>query len=96
MFENTCDIALPAEATGPQVSDTSDTSRVGSHRCLTRLTPPVCVRPYAFLLVYSMRSATDGSTRDARQAGMRLARTDTVSSTAAAAIHDVGSDAVTP
>ena len=45
--------------------------------------------------VYSIRSASDGSTREARQAGMRLARADTHSSTRAAPAHEKGSATLT-
>ena len=40
---------------------------------------------------YSVRSAIDGSTRAARQAGTKLASADATSSTAAAPSHDTGS-----
>src|SRR5439155_16026035 len=47
-------------------------------------------------LIYSTLSASDGSTRAARRAGMRLATADTLSRIIAAPAHDTGSAAPIP
>src|SRR2546422_2079326 len=47
-------------------------------------------------LIYSTRSASDGSIREARRAGMRFATADTLSRIIAAPAHDTGSAAPIP
>src|SRR3954452_23384051 len=72
-----------------------------SRRSPTRKSPMFALdeaRPHAVhgFCDYSVRRASDGWTREARQAGMRLARAETTSSTTAAAVHDTRSVAPTP